>query len=84
MSTIRNECFPNRPAPAMNRSVSAPANPAGAHELRRRLAQTLAEWGEHEDGDIAELLAAELLGNAVQHAQRALASKFHERLRRLW
>jgi anti-sigma regulatory factor (Ser/Thr protein kinase) len=55
----------------MDRSVTATtvcADTATARELRRTLAQALLEWGAHDIADVAELLAAELLANAVQHA----------------
>ncbi|MFJ6650989.1 ATP-binding protein [Streptomyces sp. NPDC091290] len=55
----------------MNRSVivtTSCADTATARELRRRLTQALLEWGARDVADVAELLAAELLANAVQHA----------------
>ncbi|AZM64306.1 hypothetical protein DMA10_07740 [Streptomyces sp. WAC 01420] len=55
----------------MGRSVivtTARAGTAAVRELRHRLTQALLDWGEQDIADVAELLAAELLANAVQHA----------------
>ncbi|MFJ6686897.1 ATP-binding protein [Streptomyces werraensis] len=38
--------------------------------MRRRLMKALREWGDLGVAEIAELLAAELLTNAVRHAHR--------------
>jgi anti-sigma regulatory factor (Ser/Thr protein kinase) len=69
MSTARNPQSP--PQAPTDRSVivtTSRADRATARELRRRLTQALQDWGAQDIADVAELLAAELLANAVQHA----------------
>jgi anti-sigma regulatory factor (Ser/Thr protein kinase) len=69
MSTIRTQQPP--PQAPTDRSVivtTVCADTATVRELRHRLTQALQEWGAQDIADVAELLAAELLANAVQHA----------------
>lgn len=51
--------------------ISVPSTPAGAASARQRIAEGIRDWGAHlgpELLDAAELVAAELLANAVRHA----------------
>jgi hypothetical protein len=57
-----------RPARGHRVTWVLPDDPSAAPEGRHLIHMTLAEWRLHDQIDIAELLAAELITNALQHA----------------
>lgn len=65
------EAVDSRP-PEQQRSLNLPGALTSGHQARRWIRTTLAEWGISELLDEAELLASELINNAVVHATSAV------------